>query len=164
VDSILPIGDHLQRFRLGLDSLGRFTPGGAASPEELVGHFLARVAAGDSVALVRMALSRREFAWVYYPRHVYSAAPYELDPGTFWTLISLNSGKGLPRLLTRFRGRRLAYRNLACNDTRTVRAPLGEWRCTVLLEEDGAAIARRLFGSIVSDGTTYKFGGFGNDL
>ena len=61
VDSILPREEALRRFREGLapvDSLA----GGAGSRDELVAAFVRGIAAADTAAIARMAVSRAEFA------------------------------------------------------------------------------------------------------
>jgi hypothetical protein len=164
VDSILPIEEHLRRFRAGLepvDSLQR----GASSERALVQAFLAAAAARDSVGLRNLLLSRGEYAWLYYPAHAYSRPPYELDPGSFWTLIRGNSGKGFTRVLRQYGGRRLDYVTHACKPSDAVQAPAREWnQCEVGLSVDGATTVKRMFGSIVEIGGRYKFVSYANDL
>ena len=164
IDSILPIEEHLRRFRIGLapvDTLQR----GASSERALVEAFFAATVARDSVALGELLLSRGEYAWLYYPAHAYSRPPYELDPGSFWVLIQGNSGKGFTRLLREYGGRRLGYVSHDCKPSDAVQAPVREWnQCEVRLTVDGAEMVKRMFGSIVEIGGHYKFVSYGNDL
>jgi hypothetical protein len=112
-----------------------------------------------------MLLSRREFAWVYYPRHIYRDPPYELDPGTFWMLIQGNSDKGLVRVMRRYGGRGLTFRTLECAPGGNVIAPLREAeRCMLEFDVDGLPESRRMFGSIVGDGNGYKFVSYANEF
>ena len=164
VDSILPIEEHLRRFRTGLAQVDSLQ-GGADSKRELVKAFLAAVSARDSITLGHLLLSREEFAWLYYPAHAYGHPPYELDPGSFWTLIRGNSGKGYTRLLRDNGGHRLGYVKHGCNPSDAVQAPVREWnQCEVGLTRDGRRSVKRMFGSIVAIGGRYKFVSYANDL
>lgn len=164
IDSILPIEEHLRRFRTGLaqaDSLS----GGASSERALVEAFLKATSARDSLALSRLLLTRGEYAWLYYPAHAYSRPPYELDPGSFWTLIQGNSGKGFTRVLREYGGRQLGYVTHACKPSDAVQAPVREWnQCEVGLTVDSGQTVKRIFGSIVEIGGRYKFVSYANDL
>lgn len=164
VDSILPIEEHLRRFRTGLAAVDSLQHG-AASERALVEAFLAATVARDSVALGNLLLSRGEYAWLYYPAHSYSRPPYELDPGSFWTLIQGNGAKGFARLLREYGGRRLGYVTHGCKPSDAVQAPVREWnQCEVGLTVDGAETVKRMFGSIVEIGGRYKFVSYANDL
>jgi hypothetical protein len=164
IDSILPIEEHLRRFRAGLAGVDSLQ-GGAASERALVTALLSATGARDSTALGALLLSRAEFAWLYYPAHAYSRPPYELDPGTFWTLIQGNSSKGFTRLLREYGGKRLGYVTHACKPSDAVQAPVREWnQCEVGLTVDGAETVKRMFGSIVEIGGHYKFVSYANDL
>ncbi|MFL5521871.1 MAG: hypothetical protein ACJ8B6_13095 [Gemmatimonadales bacterium] len=164
VDSILPIEEHLRRFRTGLTQVASMQ-GGADSEHELVQAFLAAVSTQDSITLSHLLLSREEFAWLYYPAHAYSRPPYELDPGSFWTLIRGNGGKGFTRLLREYGGHRLGYVTHGCKPSNAVQAPMREWnQCEVGLTRDGEQAVKRMFGSIVSIGGRYKFVSYANDL
>lgn len=164
IDSALPIAEHLRRFRVSLDSTPRLD-GASATPSELARRFLQAVAARDTVDLARMVLSPREFAWVYYPSHIYYAPPYELDPGTFWTLIQGNSEKGFVRVMRRYGGRQLTFHALRCETGRNVLPPLREAeRCTLEFAADGRSESRRMFGSIVGDGAAFKFVSYANEF
>ncbi|HEX5632144.1 MAG TPA: hypothetical protein VFX50_02915 [Gemmatimonadales bacterium] len=164
VDSILPIEEHLRRFRKGLPEVAALE-GGAASDTALVRDFLAAVAARDSSALSRLVLSRAEFAWLYYPAHLYARPPYELDPGTSWTLMQGNSAKGFVRILRDYGGKELRYVTHGCAPAGTVQAPVEEWNaCEVAVRVDGALVTKRMFGSIVRLDGRYKFVSYANDL
>jgi hypothetical protein len=164
IDSILPIEEHLRRFRAGLaptDSL----QGGASSERALVQAFVAATSARDSATLARLLLTRAEYAWRYYPAHAYSRPPYELDPGSFWMLMQGNGGKGYTRVLREYGGRRLGYLRHACKPSDAVQAPVREWnQCDVGLTVDGTQTVKRLFGSIVEIDGRYKFVSYANDL
>ena len=164
IDSALPIAEHLRRFRIGLDSTERLE-GGSPTPRQLAEQLLQAVSTRDTMALARLLVSRREFAWVYYPRHIYRGPPYELDPGTFWTLIRGNSDKGFHRVVRRYGGRRLILKRLECAPGGNVVPPLREMeRCRVEFDVDATRESRRMFGSIVGDGNGYKFVSYANEF
>ena len=164
IDSALPIAEHLRRFRVGLDSTDRLR-GGSPTPERLAARFLDAVARRDTLDLARMVLSRAEFGWVYYPSHIYHDPPYELDPNSFWTLVQGNSAKGLIRVLRRYGGTKLRYGALRCGSSRNVNPPLLEAeRCSLRFTSNGTAEARRMFGSIVGNGRTFKFVSYANEF
>jgi hypothetical protein len=164
VDSILPIEEHLRRFRQGLPEVTALADG-LPSDTALVRAFLAAVSARDSASLSRLVLSRAEFAWLYYPAHIYARPPYELDPLTSWTLQQGNSAKGFSRALREYGGQRLAYLTHGCKPAATVAPPAREWnQCEVGLKVDDVEMVKRLFGSIVEIGGRYKFVSYANDL
>lgn len=164
IDSILPIAEHLQRFRAGLEPVDTLS-GGFGSRDSLVAAMIAATAASDTTALLAMQLTAAEYAWRYYPAHIYSAPPYELDPGTFWMMIQANSEKGLKRLLQHRGGRRLALQGYRCEVAETVRPPVREWnQCTVQLTVEGTASTEQVFGSIVEVGGRFKLVSFANQF
>lgn len=164
IDSILPIEEHLRRFRKDLPQVSALT-GGYGTRDSLVSAFMRATASADSSALVSMLLSRSEYAWLYYPAHIYTRPPYELDPGTFWTLIQGNSVKGFNRLLRERSRRRIVLQGYQCADAATVSPPVREWnQCNLDLTLDGAKATEQLFGSIVELGGHYKFVSYANQF
>jgi hypothetical protein len=164
VDSILPIEEHLRRFREGVPEVTSLAHG-MPSDTALVQAFLAAVSARDSVTLARLALTRAEFAWLYYPAHIYSRPPYELDPLTSWMMIEGNGRKGFLRVQREYGGKRLGYVTHACRPAATVQAPVREWnQCEVGLTVGEYETVKRMFGSIVEIGGQYKFVSYANDL
>jgi len=164
IDSILPIEEHLRRFREGLPEVTGLE-NGMASDTALVLAFLAAVSAQDSVALSRLVLSRAEFAWLYYPAHIYARPPYELDPLTSWMLQQGNSSKGFSRVLREYGGQQLGYVTHGCKPAATVEPPVREWnQCEVGLKVGDYETVKRMFGSIVEIGGQYKFVSYANDL
>ena len=164
VDSALPIAEHLRRFRVGVDSTDRLR-GGSPTPQALAKRFLDAAARGDTIDLARMVLTRSEFAWLYYPSHMYHDPPYELDPGTLWMLVQGNSDKGFVRALRHYGGQRLEYRELRCTRSANVKPPLEESeRCALEFTANGQPESRRMFGSIVGYGGRYKFVSYANEF
>ena len=164
VDSILPIEVHLQRFRKGLPQVDALS-GGYGTRDSLVADMIAATAARDTAALLRMRLTPAEYAWLYYPAHIYNAPPYELDPGTFWMMIEGNNDKGLGRLLHHRGGNRIVLRGYKCEESSAVRLPVREWnRCTVQLTVNRVESTEQLFGSIVEIGGRFKFVSYANQF
>ena len=104
VDSIIPRDEALARFRSGSRIVAALE-GGATSRAALVRAFAAALGAGDTTQLGRLALSRDEFAWLYYPTTPQSLPPYDLAPGLMWSLNELHGGRGLRSALAAYGGR-----------------------------------------------------------
>jgi hypothetical protein len=164
IDSILPIEEHLRRFRQALPQVDTLA-GGYRSRDSLVASMLVATSANDTAALVRMRLTAAEYAWLYYPAHIYTAPPYELDPGTFWMQIEGNNDKGLGRLLHHRGGNRIMLRSYKCETSDAVRPPVREWnRCTLQLTVNRVESNEQLFGSIVEIGGQHKFVSYANQF
>ena len=166
VDSILPIEEQLRRFRAGVPDTIRELVGGASSREMLVRVFMRNLAASDTAALVRLTISRAEFAWLIYPDSPLSAPPYRLAPDLAWMQHAAASGTGLTRLLERLGGGQLQLHSWDCSE-----GPLPEgknriWRnCAVRFEQPGAAQnSLRLFSSIIERQGRFKILSYANDF
>ena len=159
-DSTVPLAVRLERFRDGLDAPATFTHG-AASRDELVARFAAAVQRNDTAALGTLALTRAEFAWLYYPEAPESAAPYELEPSLMWFTLQTNSGRGLRALLDERGGKPLGVLGHECDGVRR-HGKLALWGpCLVRrLRGPGDTVAERLFGPIVERDGLYKFVSF----
>lgn len=168
VDSIHPPEEQLRRFREGLPVTATLT-GGSESVEALAGRFLAAVASGDTAELGRMALSRAEFAHLYYPSSPFSRPPMRQDPALTWFLVQQNSAKGLTRVLRRFGpdgSPPAALERVLCE-----RSPASEGEnrlrteCALVVRwPDGRAEAVRWFGSILEREGVFKLVSYANDL
>lgn len=165
VDSILPIADEVRRFQsaVGGDPATALRDG-RGSRDALVARFADALAAGDSAALRRLAVSPREFIDLIYPESPFTRAPYRQAPGLLWRQIQLPSGNGLRRLLERHGGRPLRVETLRCPASPEVqgnnRLHVG---CTVRFVS-GADAARegQLFGTIIERHGQFKFVSFAN--
>lgn len=164
IDSIVPVDVALKRFREGLPEVTALT-GGAPSRDALVRAFVAAVAARDTVALGALALSRAEFAWLYYPTTPQGQPPYDLSPGLLWSLLELHGARGLHRVLDELGGRALRYESHTCaaaagaEGANTVYGP-----CVVRLARDRTVVAARLFGPIIARDGRFKFVNYANQL
>lgn len=165
IDSVFPLPEMIRRFRIGLPEVHALA-GGESSPELLVKKFVQALAEGDSRTLSLLALSRAEFAYLYFP---YSADPQGdggLPPALRWDGIVRNSEKGISRALDRMGRTPLTLDVLECRTPAKRLGPLTQQdECTVRLSRtDGTTFSGRLFGSIIGIGGRYKFVGYANDM
>jgi hypothetical protein len=164
-DNPIPSIDYLQpqgaEGLAPIDSLA----GGATSLEALMTRFVRAVERNDTASLERLALSRQDFAWVFYPTNPQAAPPYDLSPGLFWFLLEGRSRKGLGRLLVDRGGRPLKYAGVRCDSAvsregeNTVRGP-----CAVLRIQGRDTVAERLFGLVIERRGRWKFVSYANRL
>ena len=159
VDSAIPRDEALRRFRDGLvptDSL----EGGESSREALVQSFVHALETRDTAEFRRLALSRREFAYLYYETNPQSLPPYELSPSLFWFMLEGGSRGGLIKALEGRGGAPLGYRRTRCEGG-PVRE--GENRlygpCYIvrMQGEGGDSLVERLFGPIIERRGRWKF-------
>ncbi|HEU0079467.1 MAG TPA: hypothetical protein VFQ76_17555 [Longimicrobiaceae bacterium] len=165
VDSARTIAEDLRRFRVGLEPVAALE-GGAASRDALVRGFVEAVESRDTVAAVRMVMSRREFAYLYYPHTPLAAPPREMSPQLAWFLMLQNSEKGITRVFRRLGGAPLGYRGHACDPRPAVQGPTRVWkRCVVRrVTEQGDTTAQALFGGIVERDGRFKFLSYANEF
>jgi len=165
VDSILPREEALRRFREGLapvDSLA----GGAGSRDELVAAFVRAIAAADTAAIARMAVSRAEFAYLYYPTAVEGKPPYDLEPGLMWFTLYERSNEGARKVLTRYGGHPMHLLGYDCGkgkhreDRNTIYGPCAvRWKT-----EAGDTVSVRLISKILERDGRFKFLSYANPL
>jgi hypothetical protein len=165
VDSIFPIEEEIRRFREGMTPVSSLT-GGLDSREALVDALMRRLEAADTLGVTELALSRTEFAYLYYPFTMYTAPPYELSPALVWFQQQNRSSQGLGRLLRSYAGKTLYDSGLVCPDEGEAFGEGRIWHgCTVVGElPTGERVEERLFGSILGVGGRYKFVSFSNEL
>jgi hypothetical protein len=166
VDSALPIPVLLDRFRATVTDTPTVMRGGAASPRALAAALLSALTQHDTAAVRALAVSRAEFAWLYYPHTRYTAPPYELGPELVWLQQVLASEKGAVRLLRRYGGQRLTLGAVTCPDPPTVEGPnhlLAGCRVRFSARDSGP-VELRLFGALLNHDGQYKFLSYANDL
>ena len=166
IDSALPPGEALRRFRADLREHPTVLTEAARSRDGLVQRFVRALEARDTAALRGMALSRAEFAYLYYPSSRFSTEPYQLPPQTLWSLLQGNSEKGAQRALERRAGHPLRYVDYRCEPEPERQGENRVWNeCTVRrVATPGDTVSERLFGSIVERGGRYKFVSYANRL
>ena len=165
VDSILPIAEHLRRFRLTVAERVDTLRCASRSIDALVERWATAVASSDTAALNSMVIDRAEFAWLYYPGSQLSEPPYEAPPELLWAQFLGNSDEGARRLLRRFGGRPIAVRAVSCPSVKSEGQNRLHEGCLVRLETDGSAgEPLRLFGTIMERDGRFKFVGYTNAL
>lgn len=163
VDSILPVEEELRRFREGLPAVTTLE-GGVSSRNELVSAVLTALAKADTAALVGLAVSRAEFAWLVYPESPFTAPPYRQAPGLVWMRQGGESETGLGRLLARYAGL-ASGRSGTCAEPPVTQGRNRIWRdCTVRLARPGEEITTRPFGTIIERDGRFKVLSYANDL
>ena len=166
IDSVLPPGEALRRFRAEYpgDSATAFT-GGAQSRDALVRRLIRALAAADTNDLRKMAVTPREFADLYYPGSPYASGPYHQPVSFAWEMIQNPSDVGFRKLL-RAAGHPMSFGSQRC-ETKVQHAGTGVryTGCLVrIVDARGDTVTKRLFGSIVSYQGAFKFLSFTNDM
>lgn len=167
IDSILPIAEHVRRFRATLggpvpDTLRHAAP----SREAVVARWLGAVTARDTTALRRLVVDRAEFIALYYPTSPLAAPPYEMPPELLWSQMLLNSEDGGTKVLKVLGGRRTRLVSLRCPETPTREgANVLHQDCLVVLEVDGQVRPEtRAFGTILEREGRFKLLGLSSKL
>jgi hypothetical protein len=165
VDSILPREEALRRFRADLqpaDSLAS----AADSRDALVSAFMRALGAADTAAIAGMAISRSEFAYLYYPTASQGLPPYNLEPSLMWFMLFERSNQGIRRALQLHGGTPMALVDYDCGTgysregENTVYGPcVVRWRA-----KDGDTVSARLFSQILERDGRFKFLSYANRL
>jgi len=165
IDSILPSGEMLRRFQAELpvvtelDSVAR-------GRDELVSEFVKALEREDTATVAKLALSKAEYAFLYFPSSVYSRKPYELPPDIAWLLNDQNSQKGARRVVQRLSGRNLAFGGYTCSSQVKEEQNVFWRECQVRYVDPTTSrrVTRKLFGAIMQRGGWYKFLSYANDF
>lgn len=164
VDSILPIAEHLHRFRASIPAPDTLRHA-SASVDALVARWAEAISTRDTAALNRMILDRAEFAWLYYPDSRMSKPPYEAPPELLWGQILASSDQGARRLLERHAGRPLVVHSVRCPAGAEEGANRIREGCTVRLRAGDTLLPEAAyFGSIIERDGRFKFIGLANRL
>ena len=165
VDSALPREEALRRFREKLPQVDSLA-GGTRSRDELVAEYSEALAAADTAALLRLAVTRAEFAWLYYPTTPMGKPPYDMEPGLMWFLHTERSDEGLSKALQLYGGKPMTLVDYDCGPKAShegeniVYGPCAlRWRGA-----DGATLAVRLFDQILERDGRFKILSYGNRL
>jgi hypothetical protein len=165
VDSILPREEALRRFRGGLPPADSLT-GGTESRDALVAAFVRALGAADTAAIAELAITRSEFAYLYYPTASEGLPPYDLEPGLMWFMLFEQSNQGIRRALQLHGGTPMPLVDYDCGtDHRregenTVYGPcVVRWR-----GKNGDTVSARLFSQIIERGGRFKFLSYANKL
>jgi hypothetical protein len=165
VDSAVSRDEELRRFRTGLVEPVALS-GGAASRDELVRQYVRALEHADTTALESLAVTRAEFAYLYYPTTPQGRPPYDLSPGLMWFMLQENSRRGLIHAIEERGGHALGYVGYSCDPM-----PSREGENTVVgpclihrRQSDGDVVQERLFGLIVERGQRFKLLSLANKL
>jgi len=164
VDSILPMEEQLRRFRADLTVAPTALDGGATSRDELVTTFMHSLESADTAALIRLTISRAEFAYLVFPDSPFSAPPYAQAPDLVWMRHATQSGTGLKRLLTRVGGSALRFRSWSCATLPEKQGLNRLWRdCKVRFAKGGGTDQTlQLFASIIERQGRFKILSYAN--
>lgn len=140
--------------------------GGRESRDSLVAAYVKALGARDTAALAAMAVSRAEFAYLYYPTTPQGRPPYDLAPELMWFLLDQRSEQGLSRALKVYGGQDLTFLGYDCGTGESVEGENTVWGpCQVRFRRaDGDTLTRRLFSQIMHRGGRYKFLNYSNKL
>jgi hypothetical protein len=165
VDSLLPREEALRRFRAGLPPVDSLL-GGAASRDELVASFMQALGAGDTTAIVELAVTRPEFAYLYYPTAARGRPPYDLEPGLMWFMLFEQSNQGIRRALQVYGGTPMRLLDYNCGagwleegENRISGPCVVRWRA-----ESGDTVSARLLSQILERGGRFKVLSYSNKL
>jgi hypothetical protein len=165
VDSALPREEALRRFREKLSAVDSLV-GGTTSRDQLVAAYLRALASADTAALQGLAVTRAEFAWLYYPTTPMGKPPYDMEPGLMWFLHTERSDEGLSKALQLYGGRPMTLVDYDCGSKAShegenvVYGPCAlRWRTA-----NGDTLAVRLFNQILERGGRFKILNYGNRL
>jgi len=164
VDSILPMEEQLRRFRADLSLAANALEGGARSRDELVTSFVESLESADTAALIRLTISRAEFAYLVFPDSPFSAPPYAQAPDLVWMRHTAASGTGLKRLLARVGGASLGFRSWSCSALPEKQGINRVWRdCKVRFAKGGGTEQTlQLFASIIERQGRFKILSYAN--
>lgn len=165
VDTILTRDEALRRYRQGLPPV-EVLEGGQESRDKLVAAFLGALERRDTLALTSMAITRPEFAYLYYPTTPQGLPPYELEPGLMWHLLVQRSDRGLRRSLSIYGGRELHLLSYDCGKEESREGDnIISGPCVMRIrDERGKIVSLGLFSQIIERGGRYKFVSYANKL
>ena len=164
-DSAIPRDEAVRRFREGLapaDSLA----GSAPSLDSLVATFVRAVSASDTAALAGLAVTRAEFASLYYPTATQARPPYDLDPGLMWFMLFERSNQGVRRALQRRGGTTMVPVGYDCgSEPQREGDNILHGPCLVRwTDERGDTLAERLVGRVLERDGRFKILSYANEL
>jgi hypothetical protein len=165
VDSLVPRDEALRRFQEGMPRLEELQ-GGESSRAAVIEAYVHALETPDTVTIARLAITRAEFAWLYYPTTPQGLPPYDVEPGLLWFLLSSRSDKGARRALTVYGGQRHRVISEDCGETGAREGENTIWGpCTVRwVGESGDTVATRLVGQILEREGRFKVLSYSNDL
>jgi hypothetical protein len=164
VDSILPVEEQIRRFRASVPDAVTELSGGTDSRESLIAAFMRGLEARDTAALVRLTISRAEFAYLVYPESPFSGEPLLQSPDLVWLRHSTASAVGLTRLLDRLSGRLLRLQSANCHAAPIIEKQNRIWQnCLVRYSApDGSSESKKLFAAVIEREGRFKILSYAN--
>lgn len=157
------IDSALTLFRVGLAPVAELESA-QASIESTVRRFTRMVEQRDTAAMRALVMTRREFAYLYYPTSPFTRKPTLQEPGLVWFLHINNSQKGATRLLDRFGGKPLRVAGNVCKGPRIEGANRLWDDCVQRIVQGNDTTVIRLFGGIYERAGRFKIFSYSNDL
>lgn len=155
----------LQRYQASLPEHPQTLDGRLSSPDAVARTLLGALAASDTAALLSLAVSRAEYAYLVYPESPLMRAPYQQPVDVAWALHATPHAKGLTRLLQRLGGRSLAFDGMSCQPAQVVEGRNRYWTgCRVRFTVDGDPVEARLFTAIVARDGHLNVASYDNDF
>lgn len=133
--------------------------------ERVIGRLVESVEKSDTNALRALVMSRREFAYLYYPTSPFTRAPTKQEPGLACFLHVQQSQKGVTRLPNRYAGKPLRVIRNECKPPARIEGQnVLSHDCMQLLLEGRDTVPMRLFGGIYERNGRFKIFSYSNDL
>lgn len=155
----------LRRYRASLPEHPAAFDGSFTSPDAVARALLRSLAASDTAALLSLAVSRAEYAYLVYPESPLVRPPYRQPVDVAWALHAPPHAKGLTRLLQRLGGRSLAFERMTCQPAQVVEGRNRYWTgCTVRFRVDDDTVESRLFTAIVARDGRLNIASYDNDF
>ena len=154
----------LTLFREGLEPISELE---SAQPsiDSTFRRFVRMLEQRDTATLRAMVMTRREFAYLYYPTSPFTRAPTKQEPGLVWFLHINNSQKGAARTLDRFGGRPMRFLDNTCKGPPRTEGDNRLWADCIQRFVDGRDTATiRLFGGMIERHGRIKIFSYANDL
>ena len=135
------------------------------SLDAIVARLVRAVEQSDTATLRAVVMSRREFAYLYYPTSVFTRPPMKQEPGLVWFLHRQHSEKGATRLMSRYGGQLLSLQN-SCAGPARVEGENRLWFDCVqrVVQSAGDTTVIRLFGGVYERNGRFKIFSYSNDL
>ena len=164
VDSILPLDEQLRRFRAGLTEMPTEFSGGETSRDLLVKTFVRSLESADTSRLIKLTVSKAEFAYLVYPESPFTSAPYAQAPDLVWMRHSAASGTGFKRLLSRIAGLPRGFQSWHCSPEPQIEGANRIWRdCSVrFVSRSSDTTSLQLFAGIIERQGRYKILSYAN--
>jgi hypothetical protein len=164
IDSVFTPEENLRRFQATVTApSGNRVSGGAPSTDALLRRYWALLAAGDTLGMTPLIVSRAEYAYLYFPESVEGASG--MPPAVGWELIVRQSGRGLSRALFQAqRGPAPIVRTICSDEPRVMGKSKLYGPCGVVIRRDGTEETLWIAKSLLERDGVHKLLGLQNEL